>query len=62
MSVKLTRLIKHLNEPIYGTALVQLMDWANVTNLQSISEEQAEIFYFLYNNIIQTYYEKRKVI
>ena len=55
MCGRLTRLIKHLNETRNGTALMQLMDWANVNNLQSISDEQAEIFYFLYHNIIKTY-------
>jgi len=55
MTDKLTRLIKHLNETRNGTALVQLMEWANVNNLQSVSNEQAEIFYFLYHNIVKTY-------
>jgi hypothetical protein len=55
MTDRLTKLVKHLNEPRNGTALVQLMEWADVNNLQSVSNEQAEIFYFLYHNIIKTY-------
>ena len=61
MNSYLTKLIKNLNEPRNGTALVQLMEWAKVQNLQSITNEQAEIFYFLYNNIINTYGKDMKL-
>ena len=45
-------LIKNLSADFrYGSALIELMDYYNVTRLSDISEEQAEIFYMLYENI-----------
>lgn len=47
-------LIKNLSADFrYGSALIELMDYYNVTRLSDISEEQAEIFYMLYENIHQ---------
>ena len=48
----LHRLIKNLDEYRYGTALLNLMDYCGVTNLYSVSQDKAEIFYILYDNIV----------
>ena len=52
IDTKLHKLIKSLDEWETGTALLNLMDWCNVTNMLSVSPEEAEIFYILYNNIV----------
>lgn len=52
MSDRITRLIKSLGEWRMGTALLQLMQYYNKTNLFSITQEEAEIFYMLYDNIV----------
>lgn len=53
MNDKITHLVKSLGDWRMGTALLQLMDYYNVNNLASISQEQAEIFYMLYDNIME---------
>lgn len=35
-----------------GTALTYLMDWSCKSNLRAVTQEEAEIFYMLYDNII----------
>lgn len=49
---KLQYMIKALDEYRNGTALVNLMDYCGVTNLYEVTQESAEIFYMLYNNIV----------
>ena len=50
--VELQYKIKALDEYRNGTALVNLMDYCGVTNLYKVSQESAEIFYMLYDNIV----------
>ena len=50
--VKLQYMIKALDEYRNGTALINLMDYCGVTNLYNVPQESAEIFYMLYNNIV----------
>lgn len=38
-----------------GSALIELMDYYNVSRLSDITQEQAEIFYMLYENIHKKY-------
>ena len=49
---KLQYMIKALDEYRNGTALVNLMDYCGVTNLYEVMQESAEIFYMLYDNIV----------
>ena len=46
-------MIKALDEYRNGTALVNLMDYCEVTNLYEVRQESAEIFYMLYDNIVK---------
>ena len=52
----LHKLIKNLDikkdDYEVSMALLRLMDYCNVNNLHSVRQEDAEIFYILYNNII----------
>jgi hypothetical protein len=36
-----------------GSALLELLDWCNKSNLYSVTQEEAEIFYILYSNIVK---------
>ena len=47
-------LIKSLNGDVRnGSALIELMDYYNKSRLCDITQEEAEIFYILYENIHQ---------
>ena len=49
MDSKITKQIKELSiDYEYGSALLKLMDFYNVTRLSDISQEQAKAFYELY--------------
>ena len=52
----LHKLIKNLDikkdDYEVSMALLRLMDYCNVNNLHSVRQEDAEIFYILYDNIV----------
>ena len=51
---KLIHKIKLLgNDYRNGSALLELLDWCDKSNLYDVSQEEAEIFYILYNNIVK---------
>lgn len=50
MNSEITMKIKALGDRVSGSALLELMDFYRVTNLSSITQEQAEYFYKLKKN------------
>lgn len=52
-NIELQRAIKQLGTDIRnGSALVELMDYCNVSNLRDVPQYKAEIFYILYNGLV----------
>lgn len=57
ISSELTFLIRSLDNPRFGYALLQLLDWVNKPRLSDVTMEEAELFYMQYDNLKQKGFE-----